>query len=1005
VGSGDGANRLLYGRVGSDPTPLPTMVGLKRQRSVAPSARDVPSSPMEFAYRQRWWCFRIAPFLLLLLSNPGSLRAQARVQQLQGQVLDPSGSPVTDASVVVTTPRGDKLRTTSDQQGLFELKGLGIGKHTLEVTALGFATYHNDGVEIDPDQFQHLKVTLAIEQQQEKVVVSAEGPTVEVNPESNAGAIVMSGKELEALPDDPDELQSDLSVQAGPSAGPNGGQFYVDGFTAGQLPPKSTIREIRINRNPFSAEYDKVGYGRIEILTKPGADNWHGQISVNANDSAFNSKNPFFEPENAPAIYPSYYSTQYSGNIGGPVSPNASFFFTADIRNINNLSIVNAQVVNPALPGFPIVPFSAAVPNPRTRYNIGPRVDYQISKTNTLSLRYQYYRDEQTNDGIGGFSLPSQGYHLLTTEQTVQASDTQTISPNVVNETNFQYLYDQSNQVPVSTAVTLAVLGAFYGGGNNSGSVLDRTNHYELQNYTSIQHRTHFIKFGVRLRGVTDSNDSTAGFNGSYVFPSIQAYQSALASGTQSASQFSLTAGPTATTPGNPFAQVNQVDVGLYVEDDWRIHPDITLSYGLRFESQNNMSDHADWAPRLGFAWGIGGGRPKLVLRVGFGIFYDRFSSSHVLEERRLNGIRQAQYVFTNPDFFPSITPTSMVDPSVYQMPSRLHAPYVVETTVSLEHQLTQIANMSISYLNSRGWDQSLTNNTNIPIQGTYIYPFYASPTPGLRPFGGFENIYQFQSRDVYRENQLFVQATVHAGANLMLFSNYTLTYANGNTSSATSFPSDPLNLLQDYGRSPFAIRNRYTLGGTIGLPYNFRVSPYLIVSSGRPYNIALSQDLIGTAQFNQRPTFANGATGSTIVNVSGIGTFDTVPVENATPIPVNFLTAPGLFTLNLRLSKTIGFGNESAASGSPQGGRGGGGLFSSTGTDRRYNLTFSVNARNVFNHANVATPTAVLNPPTAELPQASASSFFATPNQLAGGSFSSNTANRMIYLQASFRF
>jgi hypothetical protein len=623
-------------------------------------------------------------------------------------------------------------------------------------------------------------------------------------------------------------------------------------------------------------------------------------------------------------------------------------------------------------------------------------------------VRYRYYRDEQTNDGVGGFSLPSEGFHLLTTEQTLQVSDTQTISPNVVNETSFQYLHDQTNQAPVSTEVTLAVLGAFYGGGSNSGTVLDSTNHYELQNYTSIQHRTHFIKFGARLRGLTDSNNSTAGFNGSYVFPSIQAYQSALASGAQSASQFSLTAGPAATTPGNPFAQVNQVDVGLYVEDDWQIHPNITLSYGLRFESQNNMSDHADWAPRLGFAWGIGGGgesRPKQVLRVGFGIFYDRFSSSYVLEEHRLNGIRQAQYVFTNPDFFPSITPTTVVDPSVYQVPSRLHAPYVVETTVSFERQLTQIANLSISYLNSRGWDQFLTNNINIPIQGTYNYPFYTSPTPGLRLISGFENVYQFQSEDIYRENQLFVQATVRAGANLMLFSNYTLTYANGNTSSATSFPSNPLNLLEDYGRSPFAIRNHYTLGGTIGLPYNFRMSPYLIVSSGTPYNITLSQDLIGTGQFNQRPTFANGTTGSTIVNVSGIGTFNTVPAENATPIPVNFLTAPGLFTLNLRLSKTIGFGEESAISGSSQGARSRGGLFNVAGTDRRYNLTFSVNARNLFNHVNVATPTGVLNPPTAELPQASASSFFAVPNQLAGGSFSSNTANRMIYLQASFRF
>jgi len=983
---------------------------------------------MEVWRGQRFFCFWIASLVWLALANPG---AQAQGRDLNGQVLDPSGAVVTNASVNVTTPAGNKIQATTNQQGMFNLKGLTPGKYAVEVTAAGFAVYQNEDVEIGPNQVQPLKITLSIEQQQQKVVVSDEGPSLDVNPTSNAGAIVLSGKELEALPDDPDELQSDLTALAGPSAGPNGGQFYIDGFTAGQLPPKSAIREIRINQNPFSAEYDKVGYGRIEIFTKPGTDKWHGQVSVNGNDSAFNSKNPFFQKQNADTTYPSYYSVQYSGNVGGPLSKNASFFLNADIRDIHNLSIVNAQIVNPILPGYPIVPFSAAVPNPRMRYNIGPRVDYQLSKTNTLSVRYQYYRDNQDNDGIGGFSLPSEGYNILTTEQTVQVSDTQTIGTNVVNETNFQYLHDTTNQVPLSTAVTLTVQGAFNGGGSNAGTVIDDSNHYELRNYTSIQHGTHFIIFGGRLRAVTDANRSTTGFNGNYVFPSIEAYQTALASGAQSASQFLLTAGPTATTPGNPFLRISQTDIGVYVEDDWRFRPNILLSYGLRFESQSNISNVADWAPRLGFAWGMGGrggGAPKVVLRAGFGIFYDRFNSSYVLEENRLNGVLQAQYVYANPGFFPNVVPTVVVAPSLYQLPN-LHAPYVVQTAVSLERQLTKTANMSVSYLNSRGWDQLLTNNINIPIQGTYDYPFYTSPTPGERPVSAYDNVYQFQSQGIYRENQIFVQATVRAGAKLMLFSNYTLTYADGDTASATSFPSNPHNLLQDYGRSPFDIRNRYFMGGTIGLPFNFRLSPFLIVSSGTPYNITLSQDLIGSAQFNQRPTLANGTSGPTIVTVPA-GTFNTVPAQNATPIAFDYLTSPGLVTLNLRLTKTIGFGGESGGSGARRGGGGGGGgdygggrggggggpfgggprgqggIFGGGGTtDRRYNLTFSVNARNVFNHVNVATPTAVLNPPTTELPQASASPFFATPNQLAGGSFSSSTANRMIYLQASFSF
>ena len=980
---------------------------------------------MRLRYQAHFVLFAI---IVLLLFGIGARTATAQTTglgALHGQVLDPSGGAVVGASVVLTTPGGDTLIATTDQQGVFDRKGLAPGKYSVQIIAKGFAIFKNDDVEIAADKVQQLKATLEIEQQQEKVVVSDEAPTVDVNPANNAGAIIISGKELEALPDDPDELQSDLTALAGPSAGPNGGQFYIDGFTAGQLPPKSAIREIRINQNPFSAQYDKVGYGRIEIFTKPGTDKWHGQISVNGNDSAFNSKNPFFHQDSSATPYPPYYSVQYSGNIGGPLSKKASFFFTTDIRDINDLSIVNAQIVDTTSPGFPIVPFSDAVPTPRRRYNLGPRVDYQLTPTNTLSVRYQYYRDDFKNDGITAFSLPTQAFNLLSTEHTLQVSDTQTLGPNIVNETRFQYLHQTSSQIPQNTATTLLVQGAFVGGGSNDGTILDTSNRYEFQNYTSISHGTHFIKFGARLRGITDSNFSTAGFNGEYIFPSIQAYQAALATGSQNASQFLLTAGPTASMPGNPNASVGQVDVGLYVEDDWRIRPNITLSYGLRFESQNEISDHADWAPRLGFAWGLGGGgkaAPKTVLRAGFGIFYDRFNSSYVLQEDRLNGIRQSQFIFTNPDFFPNIVPTSTVNPSVYSSASHLHSPYVMQTAVSLERQVTKFANVSLSYLNSRGWDQLFTNNINSPEPGTFDYPFYTSPTPGVRPIAGFENVYQFQSEGIYRENQMFLQATIRAGAKLTLFSFYTLTYANSDTSSATAFPSNPRNIMQDYGRSPFDIRNRYFLGGTIGLPHNFRLSPFMIVSSGTPFNITLSQDLIGTAQFNQRPTFAGGAVGPTIVTVPGIGSFNTVPGVNTTPIPVDFLTSPSRFTLNVRLSKTFGFGKESSGPGGQQGGahgggRGGhggpggpftagaGGLFAGGGTNRRYNVTLSVNARNLFNYTNADPPSGVLNPPTADVPQASASSFFNVPNHIFGQPFSSPSASRLIYLQAAFSF
>jgi Carboxypeptidase regulatory-like domain len=195
-------------------------------------------------------------FFLVLLSvllTAHILHAQTATGILRGQVTDPSGAAVTKASVILTPSTGSPLTTLSDPQGMYEFKSLAPGQYTLTVVAQGFSLYENPNVLI-ADQPVRLNVALIIQVEEQKVQVSDTSPTVDVNPASNAGAIVISGKELEALPDDPDELQADLEALAGPSAGPNGGQMYIDGFTAGQLPPKSSIREIRINQNPFSSE-------------------------------------------------------------------------------------------------------------------------------------------------------------------------------------------------------------------------------------------------------------------------------------------------------------------------------------------------------------------------------------------------------------------------------------------------------------------------------------------------------------------------------------------------------------------------------------------------------------------------------------------------------------------------------------------------------------------------------------------------------------------------------
>src|SRR5208282_994447 len=641
----------------------------------------------------------LIPVTLVGLAAPASAQstAQSSAQSpgttgtLRGQVTDPSGAVVTNATVAVLVSGGQTHSAATSKTGGYEIGNLAPGKYTVTANAKGFAVFVQNDVDVAAGQVAQFNISLDINVQEEKVNVQGEEetPQVDVNPANNASQIVLSGKDLEALPDDPDELQSDLEALAGPSAGPNGGQLYIDGFTAGQLPPKSSIREIRINQNPFSAEYDKLGYGRIEIFTKPGTDKLHGQFQVVGNDSGLNTRNPFL----GDALQQPYDSVIFMGNVGGPINRKASFFLDVQRRNIDEIAVVDT----------PALDLNESVPNPRTRTNIAPRIDYQVSTNNTLTARYQYYRDTWENNGVGGFVLPEAGYNTLSTEHAVQITDTQVLSTKAINETRFQYLRDNSNQNPVSTAVGINVLGAFTGGGSSLGTQTDHQDHYELQNYTSISQGNHFVKFGGRLRAVHEVNTSNAGFNGTYTFSSYQNYTAA----TPTPSQLIID-GPSGAAPTVP---VTVVDAGLYVQDDWNVRPNITLSGGLRLETQNAIHDHADLAPRLGFAWGIGGGgksAPKTVLRGGFGLFYDRFTNTLVLNADRLNGVTQQQYIVDNPTYtLPPPVPTSSATPqAIYQISPNLNAPYIMQSAFSMERQVTKIANVTLTYLNSRGVHQ-----------------------------------------------------------------------------------------------------------------------------------------------------------------------------------------------------------------------------------------------------------------------------------------------------------
>jgi hypothetical protein len=941
--------------------------------------------------------------------GPGTVSAQNGPVVLSGGVVDPDGAEIPGATLTLTSATGKAYVAQSGSDGTYSFRGVPAGVYALTVTMPGFASFVRQGVHLG-ETAATINAKLAIANQQTVVNVTTDENHVSVDPDSGVSATTLKGKDLDALSDDPDELSSELTALAGPSSGPNGGQIYIDGFTGGQLPPKSSIREIRINQNPFSAEYDRPGFGRVEIFTKPGTDKFRLYAQINGNTKDLNTGSPYTDN----ATQPGYQTIFSFGQFSGPLSKTASFTVGSSFRQIQSDSIIDPPAIYatsqnsgvaclPGQTGCSI--FSTATGNgyssaqfvPQIRWDIRPRFDLAFGSKNTLTATFQYEHNSQQNQGIGGTSLASTGYNSTIAETTLQLSDSQIISDKIINETRFEYQRPTSVTTPYSTAATIGVQGAFTGGGDNGGAEQDIQNHIELQNYTSIALAKNFIRFGGRLRYTSDTDTSAAGANGDFNYSSIGDYTAGtLASFTE-------------TLINKPTVKTSTMDVGLYAETDWKIKPTWTFSYGLRFESQNYIHDKADWAPRFSTAYSL---NKNTVLRAGAGIFYDRFLLGNQLTVVRNNGTNQVQYTdsstsTTGSTISPSCSPSNPVGnnssdpfgctlaastPTVNTITSNLRAPYTIQENVGVDQQLFKNATASVNYQHIQGFHQFVSN---VPNYAT------ASATEPLD--------YQYESEGFFNQNQLIVNVNVRNFHNSSFGGFYSLNFANSDTGGIGSFASVPNDLHADYGRASFDVRNRLFLYGSWTAPHFITLSPLIVATSGSPYNITSGLDEFNDNIFNERAVFAPAGVGKT---VAGCGTFATPGTDgDTTQVPINYCTGPSQFSFNLRLVKTWGFGgpaNPNAAQGEGGhggpggggrggpggGGRGGPGGGGGANTGKRYNLALGVQGQNLFNYADRATPVGTLTSPS-----------FGQSTSLVGGFLTTNSAVRRIQFQATFSF
>ncbi len=823
------------------------------------------------------------------------------------------------------------------------------------------------------------------------------------------------------------------------------------------MPPKESIREVRINQNPFNAENNSIGFGNIEIFTKPGADKLHGSTFYNFNDESLNSRNPF-APRRAP-----FQVRYFGGSLSGPVTRGkSSFFIDFQRRVVDDNAIINAKVLNSA---FVENPFNVVLLTPTRYFSISPRFDYQLNAANTLVMRYSYSRSKADNIGASDFSLPERAFNRSNNTQTVQITETAILSPALMNETRFQYIRSRSQQDGNNTIPTLFVQDAFISGGSQIGLAHNDDDRWELQNYSTWTKGRHILRFGLRLRGVKINDFSPQNFGGTFTFSggdaplldannqivlddeghqvfgpitSLERFRRtllfqgdpnmrALGGGV---TQFSIAG-------GNPEASVSQTDLGAFVQDEWRVRPNLTFTLGMRYERQTNISSNYNFAPRAFFAWAPGGtsvgagpgapasSSPKMVIRGGMGVFYDRFGERATLLANRFNGSNQLDFrVFDQSvldqstftfDGGASNVPTveslaAFASPQIVRrIAPDFQAPAFVMTAINFERQLPSKFTLFAVAFNYRGKHLLRVRNLNAPLPGTYDPN---NPDSAVRPFGNAGDIYYYESSANFNDYRFFGGIRRQMSKGFSLFANFGGGKGRTDTdcifgSIANCFPADTYDLTSEYSRVSFIPSGNFFVGGTMILPkLKVNLNPFIVFSTGRPFNIVTGRDTNGDGLFTERPSFATAQTAPADLRQTPFGDFDLAPAPGQELIPRNYGMGPSFFSVNLGISRSFAFGNvpapaaaanpPAAAAPAPSGANR---PASGPAPEKRYTVTFSVNIQNLLNNTNLSQPIGNLSSPQFGESISTAGSFGFGP------SGSAAAGNRRIQIQVRFGF
>jgi len=856
--------------------------------------------------------------------------------RIEGTVTDPTGAVIPAAQVHSAT--GESAAT--DATGHYVLRCVPTTSTNLTVEADGFtrgtavARGHIGGT-------VGVNLTLAIPSVQENVQVDGETGTEDGD---GAGTTVLNAKQVQQLPDDPDDLLRELQLLASSSGGdPTATSVVVAGFQGSSaMPPKSSIASIRINPDSFSPEF-QWHRSRVEITTKPGADKFHGALFFTDSISVFNATDPF-STTSTPAG-----RRRYGFELTGPIQPKKlDFAMALERREIDEFNIVNATNLDSS---YSPTPLHQTVSAPQRLWIGSARFDSQTSKNDITTLSWSANVNDQGNQGVGGLVLQEAGYSSNVSEYDLRLLNTLTLSANTLQETRIGYSWKRTLQNPNSNSPNLQVAGYFTGGGATSQDLNDRERDLEVDDDVLATRGKHQLNFGLQsiTSFVHDYDPNT--FNGAYVFgggsaPVLDASNSPTRQTTtiDGIEQYrrallSLPGGTPTTyevTTGNPVVPVTQAQVSLYGQDVMKVLPRLSVTFGLRYQLRVHPNSFANLRPRLGFVWSPDK-NAKWTIGAHVGLFTTWDTPANLTEVERLNGSRQLQYTVYSPSYSAPLVPVagSIQVGTRNRFSTGFGESPDFQLAARVAHEFPHHWTAQFEYGFGADWQSLRLININAPevAASTGMAPDPTAALLATRPIVPNENIMQYQS---YGHSRGAVYSTNVKQSSYKRFNlNASFWYLDFKENPET--PQSTYSAQGDSGRPDWMRRGGVSVLGVLQLPYKIELDTQFSATPGLPYNITTGTDANGDGSFNDRPSYVS-ASGSGVYNApQGLMTANTV---NGT-VPYNIGTMPGVINLDPNLRRT----------------------FVLNPGDKDHPKTLSLNARsaNVLNHTNVTTVNTIL--------------------------------------------